>query len=124
MTGLRTFGEIAMGVIFLVGAGFNSFWTLGHTDEFYGSFADGAWLPPAESLIRDVIMPNGRLFTGLLIAFQTAVGVLVLTRGDLVKAALIVGGVFAVGAALASSPGGTVGNLILAAVQFSLAAAR
>lgn len=124
MTGLRTFGEIGLGVIYLIGAVFNAVWTLGHTGEFYGGFADGAWLGPARSLIRDVVLPNARVFTLLLVVFQTTVAVLVLTRGDLVAPALVAGGAFAVVAALASSPGGTAGNLVLAAVQFALAFAR
>jgi hypothetical protein len=124
MTGLRTFTEIGIGMIYLIGAVFNSVWTLGHTDEFYGGFADGAWLGPARSLIRDLIIPNARVFTMLLIVFQVVIGVLIITRGDLVSPALIAGGSFAVIAALASNPGGTVGNLILAGIQFTLASAR
>ncbi len=124
MSGLRTIGEIGMGLIYLVGAGFNSLWTFGHTDQFYGSFADGAWLGPARSLIRDLIIPNARLFTVLLIVLQVVVGVLILSRGDLVRTALIIGGIFALVAALASSPGGTAGNLFLAGIQFALALAR
>ena len=79
---------------------------------------------PARSLIRDVVIPNARVFTVALIVFQLAIGVLILTRGDLVTPALVAGGTFAGLAALASSPGGTAGNMILAALQFALAAAR
>lgn len=57
-------------------------------------------------------------------AFQVAVAVSILTRGALVRLALVAGGAFAVLAAIASSPVGTVGNLPLAALQFWLAAAR
>jgi hypothetical protein len=39
-----------------------------------------------------VVIPNGRLFTVLLIVFQTAVAIAILTRGDLVNAALLAGG--------------------------------
>ena len=49
---------------------------------------------------------------------------MILTRGDLVTAALIAGSVFSVLAALASSPGGTVGNVMLAAIQVVLAASQ
>lgn len=113
-----------MGAIFLIGAGFNSIWTFGHTDEFSGGFADGAWLGPARSLIRNVVIPNARIFTVLLVLFMATVAILILTRGDLVKPALIAGGSFALVAALASSPGGTVGNLLLAGIRFALASAR
>lgn len=124
MTTLRTFGEVAIGLFFLIGAVFNAVWTLGHTDEFYSGFVEGAWLRPARSFVSDVIVPNARLFTILLIIFQVTVGVLVVTRGDLVTPALIAGGTFTLAAALASSPGGTVGNLILAAIQYALAFTR
>ena len=124
MTGLRTFAEIGIGAIYLIGAVFNSIWTLGHTEEFYGGFAEGAWLGPAQSLIRDLIVPNARMFTIVLIVFQVTIGILILTSGDLVKPALIAGGTFAVVAALASNPGGTAGNLLLAGIQYALAFAR
>jgi hypothetical protein len=113
-----------MGVVFLVGATFNVAWTLTHADEFFGGFADGAWSRPAESLMRDFIIPNGRRITILIIVFQVTIGVLILTRGQLVTPALVAGGLFAVAAALVSSPGGTAGNLVLAAIQFGLAFAR
>lgn len=53
--------------------------------------------------------------------FQLAVAVAILTRGDLVPAALLSGASFAVLAAVASSPGGTIGNLSVAAIQAALA---
>ena len=124
MSGFRTAAEVGMGVIFLIGAAFNGVYTLGHTDDFYGGWADGAWLGPARTLVRDVVIPNGRLFTILVIVVQVAVGIAILSRGDLVKLGLLAGGAFAVLAALASSPGGTVGNLVLAAILFGLALAR
>lgn len=124
MTAIRTVGEIGIAAIYLIGAVFNSVWTMGHTVEFYGGFADGAWLRPARSAVRELILPNARLFTVLLVLFQVTVAVLILIRGDLVKAALIAGGVFALVAGLASSPGGTAGNTVLAGIQFTLAWAR
>lgn len=124
MTGFRTVAELVMGVFYLIGAAFNLVWTFTHTDKFFGAFADGAWSRPAESLMRDFVIPNGRLITVLIIVFQVAVGVLILTRGDFVRTALIAGGLFAVATALVSSPGGTVGNLVLASIQFWLAFAR
>jgi hypothetical protein len=124
MTGFRTIAEVAMGVVYLVGASFNSFWTLGHTDEFYESFVEGAWLRPARTLLSDVVVPNARLITILVIVFQVIVGILIISRGDLVKLALIVGGTFALAVAVVSSPGGTIGNLLLAGIQFALAFTR
>ena len=97
---------------------------LRHTTEFYEGFADGSWLEPAASFIRTVIIPNGTLFTVALITFQITISILIFTRGDLVAAALFAGGTFALVVALFSSPGGAIGNLVLAAIQFGLAAAR
>ncbi len=124
MTGVRTFAEIGMGALFAIGATFNSFYTLRHSDEFYGSFSDGAWLPPGRWFVDNVVMPNATVFTALLILFQVAVATMILTRGDLVALGLVAGAVFATLAAAASSPGGTVGNLVLAAIQITLAISR
>lgn len=116
--------EILVGALYLVGAGFNTVYTLRHSEEFYTGFVEGAWLRPARRLTESVIVPNGVPFTVLLIAFQVAVGLSILTRGGAVTAALVVGGLFAAVVALFSSPGGAVGNLALAATQLALAAAR
>jgi hypothetical protein len=124
MTGLRTAAEIAIGVLYAIGAVFNLVYTLRNSDQFYGSFADGAWLPPARRFINEIVLANGTVFTVLLILFQAVSAVLILSRGDYVAAALMIGTIFSVLAALASSPAGTVGNLILAAIQMTLALAR
>ena len=124
MNGVRTAGEIGVGVLYAVGAIFNTAYTLRNGDEFYGSFAEGAWFRPARWFVNEVVLPNATIFTVLLIVFQVAVAVLILSRGDLVAAALVGGATFSVLAALASSPGGTVGNLVLAVIQIALALAR
>lgn len=124
MTALRSFLEIAIGITFAVGAVFNAAYTFTHTDEFYGSFEEGAWLSPARWSVRRVVLPNARPFTVLLVAFQTAVAIMILTRGDLVTPALLAGAGFAGLAALASSPAGTAANLALAAIQAALALTR
>ena len=121
MTGLRVVAEIAIGLLYATGAVFNTVYTLSHTDAFYGSFAEGAWLGPARRFINDIVLPNATVFTVALIVLQAAVAVAILTRGDLVRGALIAGATFSVLAALASSPGGTAGNLLLAAIQIALA---
>lgn len=124
MTGFRAVMEIAIGLLYGAGAVFNTVYTLSHRDEFYGSFSDGAWLSPARWLIDNVVLPNATLFTVLLIVFQAAVAIAILSRGDLVVAALLAGATFSILAALASSPGGTVGTLVLAAIQLFLAFSR
>ena len=45
MTGLRTFGEVAIGAIHIAGATFNAVWTLRHSEEFYGDFVAHSWVP-------------------------------------------------------------------------------
>lgn len=124
MSTLRLVAEVAVGGLYFVGAVFNTVYTLGHADKFYGAFADGAWLGPARRFLRTIVLPNATVFTVSLILFEMAVAVIVLTRGDLVRPALIAGAVFCVIAAAVSSPGGTVGNLALAVVQTALALSR
>ena len=60
----------------------------------------------------------------LLVAFQAAVAVAILTRGDLVAPALVAGGVFSIIGALTGNVSETVGYGILAAIHFWLAAAH
>lgn len=116
--------EILVGVLYLMGAGFNALYTLRHSEQFYTDFVEEAWLRPARRWTERVIVPNGVPFTVLLILFQVVVGVSILTRGAAVTPALVVGGVFAALVAVFSSPGGAAGNLVLAAVQLVLAAIR
>ncbi len=124
MSAVRTIAEIGIGLLFGVGGVFNAVYTLRHGDEFYGSFAIGAWFPPARSLVERVVIPNAGVFTVILILFQVAVAIMILSRGSLVTAGLVAGAVFSGLAALASSPGGTVGNLALAAILITLAASH
>lgn len=124
MTDLRTFAEIAIGLLFAIGAVFNAAYTLAHGDELYGSFSKGSWFGPARWVIDNVVLNHTTAFTALLIAFQLTVAAMILTRGDLVAAGLLAGAAFAFVAALASSPGGTAANLALAGVQAGLAATQ
>jgi len=124
LTLLRSVVEIAVGILYAAGAVFNSAYPLRHQTEFYGDFADGAWLSPAEWSIRNVVIPNSTLFTVLLIGFQTAVAVAIFTRGDLVREALLAGGAFSLPVAFFSNPAGTAATLALAAIQFALALTR
>jgi hypothetical protein len=110
--------------MYAVGAAFNTLYTLRHSGEFFSDFAEKAWLAPARSVISWLIVPDSVNVTVLLIAFQATVAAAILSRGDAVGPALVVGGCFATAVALFSSPGGTVGNVVLAVVQFILAAAR
>lgn len=118
---LRNVAEVGVGVLFGIGAIFNATYTRTHGEEFYGSFAEGAWLVPARRVIEKVVIPNSTVVTALLVLFGAAEAIMILLRGDLVRPALLAGGGFALVAAAASSPGGTVANLALAAIQFTLA---
>ena len=111
-------------MIFAIGAVFHTVYTLSHTDEFYGSFADGAWFGPARRFVNQVVIPNATFFTILVIVFQVTVAALIFTRGDLATVALFAGAGFALLAAMASNTGGTIGNMALAGIQWVLAVAR
>jgi hypothetical protein len=124
MTTLRLVGEISVGALFAVGAVFNAVYTLGHSGKFYGAWVAGAWHEPARWFLRTVIVPHAKAFTVSLILFETTVAALILGQGDLAGPALVAGTVFCIMAAAVSSPGGTVGNLALAAIQTALALAR
>jgi hypothetical protein len=121
---LQTIGEVGFGLLFLVGALFNLSYTLRHGEEFYGSFAENAWLPPSPFLIRRLVIPRATLFTVLLIALQIGVAILILSRGDLVRTGLIVGCLFSLVAVFVSSIGGSIANLALAILMALLALSR
>ena len=121
---VRTIAEIGIGLLYVVGAIFNTLYTRTHGEEFYGSFAEGAWFPPAGALVKRYVIPHSRPFTYLLIAFQLLVALAILSRGPYVVYGLYAGAIFALGAALVSSVGGAIANLALAAVQFLLAFTR
>jgi hypothetical protein len=121
---IRNILEIGIGLLFLIGAIFNSLYTFRHGDEFYGSFAENAILAPARALVRKLVIPHDRLFTILLIVFQLIVAFCILSRGDLVVPGLIAGAVFCFAAALVSNTGGAIANLVLAVGQLVLAFTR
>jgi hypothetical protein len=121
---IRTILEIGVGLLFLIGAIFNATYTLRNGGAFFRSFADSAWFPAAAVLIRRGVVPKARLFTLLLAAFQVIVALLILTPSPLVVVGLYAGATFALAAALVSSAGGAVMNLLMALVQVVLAATR
>ena len=121
---IRTILEIGIGLLFLIGAIFNLTYTLRNSVTFFRRFADSAWFPASAVLIRRSVVPKARLFTLLLIGFQAIVALLVLTRSPLVVVGLYAGAAFALAAALVSSRGGAVMNLLMAVVQAALAVTR
>ncbi len=72
-----------VGVFYLAAAIFNTVYTLPKTDEpaLLDGYADGAWFPFIENFTRDVLMPNDQLLMLLVIAFEVAVGLLILSHG-------------------------------------------
>jgi hypothetical protein len=118
---LRTAAELAIGSLYAIGAGHQTLWVLRHSQEFYGDMANQAWLRPAEIVIEELILPNSVTVTILVIVFQAAVAIGILTRGAAVRPALVAGGVFSIIGAVFGSPAETVGYGLLAAIQFRLA---
>jgi len=110
---MRNLLEIAFGVLFLIGAVFNSLYTMKHGAEFYGSFSEKALLPPARALVRNIVIPRDRPFTGVMILLQLAVAACILSRGPLAVPGLLAGAVFALGAVLVSNFGGALANLAM-----------
>jgi hypothetical protein len=66
------------------------------------------------------VIPRARVFTILLIVFQVMVAFSLLSRGGFVGLGLFAGAVFCFFAALVSSTGGAIANLILAGMQILL----
>jgi hypothetical protein len=121
---IRTILEIGIGLVYLIGAIFNTLYTRTHGEEFYGSFAKGAWFKPARALIDRFVIPNSKPFTYLLIVFQLLVALAILSRGPYVAYGLYAGALFSFGAAIVSNIAGAIATLVLAAVQFLLAFTR
>lgn len=118
---MRTIIEIALGLLFLVGALFNALYTYRHGEEFFGGFATSAWFRPAGKLIQRLVIPRTKLFTILLIAVQATIAFMILSRGPLVKPGLVAGAAFSLAAAFVSSVPGAIGNLALAVLLALLA---
>lgn len=116
----RNIIEIGFGVLYLVGAIFNSLYTYRHSDEFYGSFAEKAILSPARWLVKEMVISHAKIFTVLLITFQVAVAFCILSRGALVVPGLMAGAIFCLGVVFVSNPGGAIANLVMAILQFYL----
>ena len=61
-----------------------------------------------------IVIPHGTMFTVLPVVFELSLGVMILSRGELVKPGLIGGAGFSLTAALASSIRESIANLGLA----------
>lgn len=72
-----------VGAFYLAAAVFNALYTLPKSDEsdLLGDYADGAWFPILEDFMRDVFMANDRPLMVLVVVFEVAVGLAILSRG-------------------------------------------
>lgn len=95
---------------------------LRNSQEFYGDMAEQAWLRPAQIVVEEIFVPNSVAVTALVVVFQAAVAIAILSRGAAVRPGLMAGGFFSIIGAVFGSPAETVGYGVLAAIQFRLAA--
>lgn len=117
---LQNILEFGFGFLFLIGALFNTFYTFRNGEEFYGSFAEKAVLPPARLMVQKLVIPQNKVFTILMIVFQVVVAFCILSRGSLVEPGLLAGAVFAFVGALVSNAGGMIANLVMSIVMLYL----
>ena len=123
-TTLRNILEIGFGLLYLIGAVFNTIYTYRHGKEFFGSFAENAWFKPGKWFITKFVLPTPRVFTVTLILFQLLVAIAILSRGPFVAAGLLAGVVFSLYAVFVSDVRGAVVNIGLAVIQFYLVSLR
>ncbi|MBN1451876.1 MAG: hypothetical protein JW963_12740 [Anaerolineales bacterium] len=121
---LRSILEIGIGVIYLIGAGFNFAYTRRHGEEFYSGFAERTWFSPARWFISKFVVPNPRIFTVTLILFQLFVGIALISQGPYVGLGLLAGTAFCMYAVFVSNVPGAIANLVMAVLQFYLASTR
>lgn len=88
-------GRILWGLVFVVSSIVNLIVTLPNP-EFYRAFADLTFFPFYRRLILSVAIPNAQLITALVVLFEFAVGVLILSKGQAVRWGLIGTGMWAV----------------------------
>jgi len=121
---LRGILEIGLGILYMIGAGFNFAYTLKHGEQFYSGFASGTWFAPARWFIEKFVIPTPRIFTITLVLFELFVGVALLSQETYVGLGLLAGTAFCMYAVFVSNVPGAIANLALAVLQFYLASAR
>ncbi len=120
-TSLQNIFEIGLGILYMVGAGFNTAYTWRHGEEFYEGFSSRTWFVPAKWFIRKFVVPTPRIFTITLILFQLFVAIALLSQGPYVVFGLLAGTAFCMYAVFVSNVPGAIANLVLAVLQFYLA---
>ena len=86
--GFTLYGRVAVAAVLLAGA-FVSGWVLLRRPEVLTEVADLALLRVYRSFVLDVVVPQARAFTVLLVAFQGLAAIAVLGRGRVVTVALV-----------------------------------
>jgi hypothetical protein len=119
---VRTATEVVIGVLYAIGAVHQTFSVLPNSKVFYVDMAEQAWLPPAQSFIENLLIPNSVVVTVLVITLEATLAIAILSRKSAVRSALIAGGLFSIVGALTGAPVETVGYGILAAIHVWLAA--
>ena len=117
----RKVAEITIGVLYAMGAVHQAFFVLPNSTQFYVDMVAQAWLVPAATFVEELLVPNSVGITILVAVFEATLAIAILTRGALVRPALIAGGVFSIVGALTGSPAETVGYGLLAVAHFWLA---
>lgn len=120
----RKVAELVIGLLYALGAGFQGFDTLRHSERFYADMADQAWLRPAELFIVKLLVPNSFAITVFVVVFQATLAIAIFSRGAAVRPALMAGGIFSIIGALTGGPVETIGYALLAVLHFRLASAR
>jgi uncharacterized membrane protein YphA (DoxX/SURF4 family) len=86
-------GRILWGLVF-VGSGVFNTTVMLPNPGFYRDFADLTFLPFYRSLLLQVALPNATLISALVVVFELAVGVMVLSKGKFVRWGLICSGLW------------------------------
>jgi hypothetical protein len=82
-------GRIFLGFFFIaMGIGVNVSFLLTQPN-FVSDYGEGAWLPLYRTLTESIIAPQPKLFGILLILFEVAMGIFLLSRGVWVKVGLV-----------------------------------
>jgi hypothetical protein len=81
-------GRIAWGLFFFASGIFNALMTLPNP-ELYRVFSTLTFFPFYRRLLLEVALPNAYVISGLVVAFELAVGVMILARGRWVRWGLI-----------------------------------
>ena len=92
--------RIIFGVIYLLGAGFNTFLVVTEGSQIYVGFADETFLPFYREAWMTIAAPNITLIVIILIVFEICLGLLFIINRKYLKIALILGIIFC----LASMP--------------------